>query len=77
VAAHFWIATIGILLYVLSIYVAGITQGLMWRAFDETGQPPVPRLRRDRDALMPFYWIRVARRHALPGGGSCARSTSS
>src|SRR5262245_4848787 len=35
---HFWIGTIGILLYVLAIYTAGLTQGLMWRAFDETGR---------------------------------------
>ena len=31
---HFWIGTVGILLYVVSMWVAGITQGLMWRAAD-------------------------------------------
>jgi cytochrome c oxidase cbb3-type subunit I/II len=35
---HFWIGTVGILLYILPIYAAGITQGLMWRAFDESGR---------------------------------------
>ena len=30
------------------IYIAGITQGLMWRAFDADRPPAVPRLRRDR-----------------------------
>jgi cytochrome c oxidase cbb3-type subunit I/II len=35
---HFWIGTIGILLYILPIYVAGITQGLMWRAIDDSGR---------------------------------------
>jgi cytochrome c oxidase cbb3-type subunit I/II len=39
---HFWIATIGILLYIVPIYVAGLTQGLMWRAFDESGQLVYP-----------------------------------
>jgi cytochrome c oxidase cbb3-type subunit I/II len=34
---HFWLATIGIVLYVVPIYAAGLTQGLMWRAFGETG----------------------------------------
>ncbi len=34
---HFWIGTLGILLYVIPIYVAGLTQGLMWRAFNHTG----------------------------------------
>ncbi len=39
---HFWIATFGILLYVVAIYSAGVTQGLMWRAFDETGRLAYP-----------------------------------
>ncbi|MFM1813580.1 MAG: hypothetical protein RLZ98_275 [Pseudomonadota bacterium] len=34
---HFWIATIGILLYITSMWVSGITQGLMWRAYDSLG----------------------------------------
>ncbi len=39
---HFWIATFGIMLYVVAIYSAGVTQGLMWRAFDETGRLSIP-----------------------------------
>ena len=39
---HFWIGTIGILLYIVAIYAAGLTQGLMWRAFDETGRLAYP-----------------------------------
>ena len=34
---HFWIATVGIVLYVVSMWMSGITQGLMWRAYDEFG----------------------------------------
>ena len=34
---HFWLATIGIVLYITSLWVGGIGQGLMWRAFDEYG----------------------------------------
>jgi len=34
---HFWIATIGILFYIVAMYVAGITEGFMWRAYNEFG----------------------------------------
>ena len=34
---HFWISTVGILLYVAAMWVAGITQGLMWREYDDQG----------------------------------------
>ena len=34
---HFWLGTIGILAYIIPIYVAGLTQGLMWRATDSQG----------------------------------------
>ena len=34
---HFWISTIGIVLYITSMWVAGITEGLWWRAYDEFG----------------------------------------
>ncbi|WP_172434050.1 cytochrome-c oxidase, cbb3-type subunit I [Metapseudomonas otitidis] len=35
--AHFWLATIGTVLYIASMWVNGITQGLMWRAVNEDG----------------------------------------
>jgi cytochrome c oxidase cbb3-type subunit 1 len=34
---HFWIATTGILLYITSMWVSGITQGLMWREYTPQG----------------------------------------
>ena len=37
VSWHFWLATIGIVLYITAMWVAGIMQGLMWRAYDELG----------------------------------------
>jgi|TARA_Y100001960_G_scaffold171785_1_gene180110 cytochrome c oxidase cbb3-type subunit 1 len=37
VSYHFWIATIGIVLYICSMWMAGILQGLMWRAYNEFG----------------------------------------
>ena len=59
VALHFWIATIGILLYVVAIYWAGLTQGLMWRAFDQDGLLQFPDFIETVTVLVPFYWIRV------------------
>ncbi|PWU31950.1 cytochrome C oxidase Cbb3, partial [Pseudomonas sp. RW407] len=35
--AHFWLATIGTVLYIASMWVNGITQGLMWRAVNADG----------------------------------------
>jgi cytochrome c oxidase cbb3-type subunit 1 len=34
---HFWIATFGIVLYIVSMWISGIMQGLMWRAYDSLG----------------------------------------
>jgi cytochrome c oxidase cbb3-type subunit I/II len=56
---HFWIATFGIILYVLAIYSAGVTQGLMWRAFDETGRLMYPDFVETVLRLLPMYWVRV------------------
>ncbi|MBP7489767.1 MAG: cytochrome-c oxidase, cbb3-type subunit I [Azospira sp.] len=37
ITAHFWIATIGVVLYIASMWIAGVMQGLMWRAFNPDG----------------------------------------
>ncbi len=58
-AMHFWIGTIGMVLYVLAIYAAGITQGLMWRAFDANGRLSYPDFVETVTVLIPMYWIRV------------------
>jgi cytochrome c oxidase cbb3-type subunit 1 len=34
---HFWTSTIGVVLYAVSMWIAGITQGLMWRALNDDG----------------------------------------
>ena len=57
--AHFWVASFGILLYVVAIYSAGVTQGLMWRAFDETGRLAYPDFIETVLKLMPMYWMRA------------------
>ncbi len=56
---HFWIASFGILLYVVAIYSAGVTQGLMWRAFDTTGRLAYPDFVETVVRLLPMYWLRV------------------
>ena len=56
---HFWIGTVGILLYIVAIYAAGITQGLMWRAFDDTGRLLYPDFVETTLRLIPMYWVRV------------------
>ncbi|MGN6137160.1 MAG: cytochrome-c oxidase, cbb3-type subunit II, partial [Aureliella sp.] len=55
---HFWIATVGILVYVIPIYVAGLTQGLMWRALDDKGGLQYTFLE-SVQAILPMYWLRV------------------
>jgi cytochrome c oxidase cbb3-type subunit 1 len=37
ISIHLWLACIGILLYITSMWAAGITQGLMWRSYDNMG----------------------------------------
>jgi cytochrome c oxidase cbb3-type subunit 1 len=37
VDTHFWIHTIGVVLYIASMWIAGVMQGLMWRATNDDG----------------------------------------
>ncbi len=56
---HFWLATFGLILYALSIYSAGVAQGLMWRAFDQTGRLEFPDFIETTMKLIPMYWVRA------------------
>lgn len=56
---HFWVGLVGILLYIIPIYAAGLTQGLMWRAFDDTGRLAYPDFIETTQRLMPMYWARA------------------
>ncbi len=56
---HLWIATIGILLYIVQIYVAGLTQGLMWRMMDESGRLTYPEFIESVQASIPLWWTRI------------------
>jgi len=59
VELHFWLSTIGIVLYIVAIYVAGLTQGLMWRAFTTEGTLQYPDFLQTVTKLIPMYEIRV------------------
>lgn len=56
---HFWLGTLGILMYILPIYAAGLTQGLMWRELDETGRLAYPDFVETVQAIVPLWWVRV------------------
>ncbi|GLQ05981.1 cytochrome-c oxidase, cbb3-type subunit I [Sneathiella chinensis] len=55
---HFWISTLGILLYITSMWVSGILQGLMWRAYDSLGFLEYS-FSETVEAMHPFYVIRA------------------
>lgn len=59
VMAHFWTATIGIVVYVTSMWAAGITQGLMWWEFTPQGTLRYPEFIETVVKLIPFYQIRM------------------
>ncbi len=58
VNVHFWISTIGILLYITAMWVSGILQGLMWRAYDHLGFLEYSFVETVA-AMHPFYVIRA------------------
>jgi cytochrome c oxidase cbb3-type subunit 1 len=55
---HFWLATLGIVLYVAAMWVSGIMQGLMWRAYDNLGFLQYS-FAETVAAMHPFYVIRM------------------
>jgi len=57
--AHFWIGTIGLILYQVSMWVAGITQWAMWRAFEPDGRLVYPDFIETVIEIVPMYWVRL------------------
>ncbi len=56
---QFWTATIGLVLYIVSMWVAGITQSLMWRAMDASGKLVYPNFIETVIKIVPMYWVRA------------------
>ena len=54
---HFWVATVGIVLYIAAMWIAGVMQGLMWRAVNADGTL-VYSFVESVKATWPFYFIR-------------------
>jgi cytochrome c oxidase cbb3-type subunit 1 len=61
IEAHFWIATIGIVVYIASMWIAGVMEGLMWRAVNPDGTLTYTFV----EAVKATHWFYVLR---LSGG---------
>jgi cytochrome c oxidase cbb3-type subunit I/II len=57
--AHFWLGTFGIILYAISMWVSGITQGLMWRGITPEGALQYPVWMDTVLAIRPMYYTRI------------------
>ena len=55
---HFWVATIGVVLYIASMWIAGVMQGLMWRAVNSDGTLTYTFVEGVK-ATYPYYVVRV------------------
>ncbi|MEZ4810337.1 MAG: cytochrome-c oxidase, cbb3-type subunit I [Allomuricauda sp.] len=56
---HFWIGTLGIVLYALPMYVAGFTQALMWKDFNPDGTLVYGNFLETVTQIIPMYWMRA------------------
>jgi cytochrome c oxidase cbb3-type subunit 1 len=56
--AHFWTATIGTVIYIVAMWVSGIMQGLMWRAYDEYGTLAYT-FAESVESMHPYYAMRA------------------
>ena len=56
---QFWLATVGLVFYIVSMWIAGITQSLMWRAMDATGKLVYPNFIETVVKIVPMYWLRA------------------
>jgi len=58
IEVHFWTATIGIVLYIASMWIAGVMQGLMWRAVNDDGTLTYSFVESVK-ATFPYYVVRL------------------
>jgi len=59
VEMHFWVATIGVVLYIAAMWMAGVMQGLMWRATNPDGTLTYTFVEALKQTY-PFYYVRLA-----------------
>ncbi|NVJ61398.1 MAG: cytochrome-c oxidase, cbb3-type subunit I [Gammaproteobacteria bacterium] len=55
---HFWVATVGVVLYIAAMWIAGVMEGLMWRAFNDDGTLTYSFVQ-SLEAKYPYYAIRL------------------
>ncbi len=58
-SVHFWIGTLGILLYAVPMYISGFTQGMMWKEFTPEGVLKYPNFLGTTLALLPMHRMRA------------------
>ena len=58
VETHFWVATIGVVLYIAAMWMAGVMQGLMWRATNPDGTLTYTFVEALKQTY-PFYYVRL------------------
>jgi len=58
VEAHFWLATVGVVLYIAALWISGVMQGLMWRALNVDGTLPYS-FAEVVKATYPYHFVRL------------------
>ena len=56
---HFWIGTLGIIIYALPMYVAGFVQASMWKQFNPDGTLTYGNFLETVTQIIPMYWMRA------------------
>jgi len=56
---HFWIGTLGIIIYTLPLYVAGFVQASMWKQFNPDGTLTYGNFLETVNQIVPMYWMRA------------------
>ncbi|MFC0519529.1 cytochrome-c oxidase, cbb3-type subunit I [Mesonia maritima] len=56
---HFWIGTLGIIMYALPMYVAGFVQASMWKQFNPDGTLVYGNFLETLQEIIPMYWMRA------------------
>ncbi|HZX81027.1 MAG TPA: cytochrome-c oxidase, cbb3-type subunit I [Lysobacter sp.] len=65
--AHFWLHTVGVVFYIVAMWIAGVTQGLMWRATNPDGTLTYSFVE-SLNATYPYYLIRLGGGLLVVGG---------
>jgi cytochrome c oxidase cbb3-type subunit I/II len=56
---HFWIGLLGMMFYIIPMYVSGITEGMMWKQFSADGFLQYPNFLQTVQQIIPFYELRA------------------